>query len=190
MAVVILGGLSGVGKTAVVDELTAKFGQYRRPTAYTTRARRDQDGNQFVYVNEEEIYELSKAGELLSLDRVHGKYYGLSRSSVVSLINDGFIPIKEFFIGNHGQLKAVFPGVISIILSPASHSDYVDRAYSDPLLTVRMAGRAVNEKQVHQDYIASNDFDLILINDFRESIASIAERLHKKVATFIEHSKD
>lgn len=122
---VVLGGPSGVGKTHLVAQLTARQPDLlRRPTSVTSRPRRPgEDDSEYEFRSQESILAMASKGELLNLDRVYGDYYGVTLQSIQDLLSAGFIPIKEIHPSNFWKFSSRYSRTLTLMLlySPDSH---------------------------------------------------------------------
>src|ERR1022692_2722754 len=77
---VLIGGGSGCGKTALVDALVAARPLvYARVRSFTSRMRRPGEGDaEYEFVTREDLFEMHRRGDLVSLDEAYGEYYGMS----------------------------------------------------------------------------------------------------------------
>lgn len=121
---VVVGGISGIGKSSMIQSLLATYpGRYARPLSYTSRLPRSEEGNtEYVFTNAEDVLFRYKAGELVNLDSVYGNYYGMSKRSVDSIIDEGKHAIKEIHPSNHDGLRKYYPNLISILIAQSSKS--------------------------------------------------------------------
>lgn len=124
MPIVLVSGITGVGKSALIDKLILTFSEYQRPTAYTTREKREGESEQFCHVSDAEMDYLLKNNKLLSHDIVHNNRYGLSRHSIEQIVNSGKIAIKEFYITDLKQIKSNYNLVCSVLIFPSSFDSY------------------------------------------------------------------
>lgn len=154
---ILVGGPSGVGKTTIINELTRKpSGLYARPRSFTSRPRRDGEGNEeYEFVSDGRIRFLHRSGELLNLDQAYGNYYGISARSVSDLLSEGRIPIKEVHPENHGTLRTYYPSLQSVLLVGAGETGPMARNEID------MSPRHT-EDDVFYSSLGTSQFDIII----------------------------
>lgn len=183
---IAIGGPSGVGKTSVVEDLLRKKDRYVRPAAYTTRQERVNDAtSQFKYVTEQEIKSLHENDLLLTLDKVQNYYYGLSKPDVQKIINSGLFPIKEFYIDHHLTLKMVVPHLLSVLLMPACLDKYTKHIRNSEELSFRTKRDPEAEYNNHFLHLNTASTDIVIFNDFCESIESISNRVDECISSFL-----
>ncbi|MER2513897.1 MAG: hypothetical protein ABTQ25_15995 [Nitrosomonas ureae] len=188
MSIVLVSGITGAGKSVLIDKLISTFSEYQRPIAYTTRAEREGESEQFCHVSDEEMDSLLKDNKLLSHDIVHKNRYALSRYSIEQIINSGKIVIKEFYIMNLEQIKSNYSCVCSVIIVPSSLDIYNAHIESIKSTKVRSRQRGKKELSIHQEAINQGSADILIINDFSQSIEEIALVLNIKIKSFFENS--
>lgn len=111
---VLIGGLSGVGKTSIIDFLLEHFGQFfSQPKSYTSRKKRN-SSERYHFSNKSSIIKMYDNGELLNLDSVFGEYYAIAKDSVIEIVKSGKIPIKEVHPNNF--YKFVEQGIDTITI--------------------------------------------------------------------------
>lgn len=102
---ILIGGVSGVGKTTIIDYLLERYSNFfAQPISYTTREKRH-DNERYEFVEKQEIQQLFKNGELLNLDDVYGELYAVSKRSLQDIIKAGKIPVKEIHPNNFHKFK-------------------------------------------------------------------------------------
>lgn len=179
MSLVLIGGPIGVGKSSVIDTLLGIYTCYSRPQAYTSRAPRvDDNSNEFIHVSSEEMIRLKNEGELMTFDRVHDHFYGIAKDALASIENKEIVAIKEFHIRDHANLKASLSGVLSVLLSPSSTASYDAHIQNNADVKSRIGSRYKAEIRDYGDPLLVSEADIIIYNNFIETVDSIASRLH------------
>lgn len=172
-SIVLVGGASGIGKTTIVDSLIKlKNELYARPRSFTSREKRPGESEQeYSFVTREDIYELQKRHEILTIDEVYGNLYAISSKSVTEILRQNRIPIKEVHPKNHSKIRKIFPDLISVIIFNNS----------SPLLnTQRDFPKEERRKEDQKYYSEINliEFDIILRIESDQSVEIIAKNLH------------
>jgi guanylate kinase len=125
----ILSGLSGAGKDAVLNRLKQSGFPPVSVTTVTTRARRanERDGEHYHFISDERFREMVAGDELLEHATVYGNSYGVPREAVrQALDNDRDVIIKVDVQGAL-TIKKKVPGAIFIFLTPASLDELAAR---------------------------------------------------------------
>jgi len=113
---VLVGGVSGIGKTSIIDVLLSEYGDFfHQPRSYTSRPPRHQQ-ERYIFVTEEEIKHLFASGHLLNLDEAYGHFYGISKDSVWQIKHAGKIPIKEVHPKNFRKIKSTALQVVTVVV--------------------------------------------------------------------------
>ncbi|MFA6245588.1 MAG: methyltransferase domain-containing protein [Mucilaginibacter sp.] len=113
---VMLGGMSGVGKTTLIDELISAYPDFfAQPISFTSRAKRN-DYDRYIFIDAGSLISMYNIGELLNLDYVHNNYYGISKNGIVEIIEKGMIPIKEIHPENFHKFSTIGINSIRILI--------------------------------------------------------------------------
>lgn len=179
---VLIGGRSGCGKTALVDALIAAHPQtYARVPSFTSRARRPGEGDaEYEFVPREAIAAMHRRGELLSLDEAYGEHYGMSRRAIDTILAGGRIAVKEMHARNHAAVRAARPSTISVLLQLDDARWDTERAALEPSRARRLADDS--------DYYAkvpTDGFEVVHRIDLGETPAMAAAAVHAKLQPLI-----
>ncbi|MBA5248667.1 MAG: methyltransferase domain-containing protein [Gammaproteobacteria bacterium] len=102
---IMLGGVSAIGKTTIVDYLLSNYKElFEQPISYTTRKKRN-NNERYKFISKEQIISLYKDGKIANLDEVYGEYYGVSVKSLKEIVKFGKIPVKEIHPNNFHKFK-------------------------------------------------------------------------------------
>ncbi len=162
---IVISGASGTGKTSVVEKLLASDGRIVRGLTATTRPPRhgETDGEDYVFIGEEEFEKLRKGGKLAESAQVHGHWYGVPRSNIEASLKKGKWVVLNVDVQGGLSLKKTYPDAILIFVLPPSMEDLENRLRgrgtdSDEEIARRMR-RALEEMAVAPDY------DYVVVND-------------------------
>ncbi len=115
---IVLSGLSGVGKDTVLNDLkkaglTAFFS-----VSATTRKRRsgEKEGVDYYFVSPERFQQMIDADELLEWATVYGNRYGIPREPVRQAIERGQDVIVKIDVQGAATIKKNIPGAVLIFL--------------------------------------------------------------------------
>lgn len=161
---IVLSGLSGVGKDTVLSRLK----QSRHPLEFivtvTTRPQRpgERDGIHYRFVSDSQFQEMIEAGQLLEYAGVYGHYYGVPADSVKkALENDKDVVIKVDVQGA-ATIKKIVPEAVFIFLAASSMQELESRlkqrsTESEADLALRLETAATELEQLPMfDYIVYN----------------------------------
>lgn len=109
----IVTGLSGAGKTSLMDELLLRHSEelnMKQVVSYTTRPRREHetDGEAYKFISEEEFEELNNENFFLNTLHYNGNYYGTPKTVRTVLENESNLMIVTDLTGAF-KLKSLFP---------------------------------------------------------------------------------
>ena len=119
---VVVSGLSGVGKTSIVQAALALRPDWRASISTTTRPARktETSGQSYDFVGGEEFRRLKAEGSFLETAEVHGFFYGTPRARLERWLSDGRIVVLNLDVQGGNSLRASFSdGVFVFILPPS-----------------------------------------------------------------------
>lgn len=173
---VLIGGISGVGKTAVLDSLLLQFpNHFQQPISYTSRQKRS-SADRYMFVSEVELVALFEEGHLLNLDNTYGNLYGISKKDVHEIRKQGKIPIKEVHPIHFQKIKSADPTTITVIVEN-KHLSRGSKKY------IEREGRDHEEESWLND---STNVDVFL-NTAGSTPEECASLLAKKLFAFRRH---
>jgi len=126
---IVLSGLSGVGKDTVLTKLRkAGFPAYISVSA-TTRPRRpgEKDGADYYFVSPEKFRAMVDADQLLEWATVYGNRYGIPREPVRRAIKSGQDAIVKIDVQGAATIKKKVPQAVLIFLITISLTELEKR---------------------------------------------------------------
>jgi len=161
----IVSAPSGAGKTSLVRAMMERLGKIAFSVSHTTRAMRpgEQDGIDYHFVDVPTFEAEIAAGAFLEYAKVFENYYGTARASVEAQLAAGQDVFLDIDWQGARQIRATWPGVVSIFILPPSRAALEWRLRgrgqdSDEIIAKRMQG-AVSESTHYGEY------DYLIIND-------------------------
>lgn len=161
----IVSAPSGAGKTSLVRAMMERLGQVAFSVSHTTRAMRpgEQDGRDYHFVDTQVFEAMIAQGAFLEHARVFDNYYGTARTSVEAQLTAGMDVFLDIDWQGARQIRAAWPGVVSIFILPPSRAALESRLRgrgqdSDETISRRMRD-AVSESAHYGEY------DYLIIND-------------------------
>jgi guanylate kinase len=164
IGMVIVVGPSGVGKSTLVDKITAEVPQLFDTTTYTTRPMRkgEREGVPYHFVSEDRFKELIEQNFFVEWAYVHHKMYGTPRDQIDSAIAAGRVVIMDVDVQGARTFREKYPNSFSIFVLPPSIDELRHRIkkrdkMDEKELEVRMENARVEMAQ-------AEDFDWQLVN--------------------------
>jgi guanylate kinase len=179
--ITVISGFSGSGKDSVMHELVQKFG-YAQMRVYTTRPRRDGEGETYVFVNEDEFKELIHNEKLIEYRSYctinQGKntiwYYGTSKDII------GDKPIVVLDLQGLKTLKELYPGQVTSVFIHVHDDIRLQRAQSRGSFDEKEWARRLKD-----DYEKFNTDDINKLCDLVVENNNLDDTVHK-IMSFLE----
>ena len=127
----LLLGPSGVGKSAIIDELSKLDSRFIYVSPYMTRSLRTGEINK-IAVNSEQMDEMWRRGELLAINKLYGIHYGTPRLPIEEALAMGNFPVLDWPIDQLEVMTQAFPDRLFVVyISPPSISVLRQRLAKD-----------------------------------------------------------
>ena len=129
---IVLSGLSGVGKDTVLDALKKSSLPLEFVVTLTTRPPRsgEKDGVHYRFVTTEKFRELIDAGELMEWAEVYGNYYGPPKDTVRAALAAGRDVIVKVDVQGAATIKKLVPDCVAIFLATPTMEELEKRLRS------------------------------------------------------------
>jgi guanylate kinase len=187
--VIVVSGPSGAGKSTVVQSLLKRgtVAEAFRVVTWTTRQKREteRDGEDYIFVSEEAFMEAARSGAFLEWARVHSAYYGSPRSSVISGLQKGLVPLLVVDVQGGLAIKRRLPQSVLVFLVPPSLEALKERItqasdrWND--LGVRLANAEWEMRhRPYYDYVITNDLLERAVDDLEAIIRVERLRSHRR----------
>ena len=172
---IVLSGLSGAGKDAVLSRIRQSGYPLTYITTMTTRPRRtkERDNIDYHFIPKEQFQEMIERGELLEWANVYGNLYGVPKESVKQALDRGQDTIVMVDVQGAAAIKKISPQAAFIFLTPPSIEELVQRlkkrrteSPSDLALRARTAEEELKQLPI---------FDYIIINRQGEIERAVSE---------------
>lgn len=168
-------GKSGVGKDSLADELCKRLG-FEKLISYTTRPRRENEGETHRFVTEETYEEMSANGQVSAYTEINGYKYW---STIDQLMNSNIYIIDPAGVKTLKDLK--IPGLNIIVV----YIHVPDEVREERAILKRgdnktvFRSRSLSERQQFRDLEREVDYDYSIKNlDFAKSFCIL-----KRIAT-------
>lgn len=95
--IIFIAGVSGSGKTTVINELLLSYSNLVLVPSYVTRSPRpnEKNGRKYWFISQEEFNKAKDAGEFLEYAEYAGNSYGTKLKDIESVITRWMIAVKE-----------------------------------------------------------------------------------------------
>jgi len=167
----IISSPSGGGKGTLISHVRSELGSLAYSVSHTTRAIREgeADGVEYHFVSVSEFEEMIEKDEFLEFARVHGNYYGTSKTFIARETSEGRDVILEIDVQGAGQVRENVPNSVSIFILPPSFD----------VLRERLANRKTESgdeldlrlSNASQEVRRYSEFDYVIVNNRLEVAA-------------------
>ncbi|OHD53906.1 MAG: guanylate kinase [Spirochaetes bacterium GWF1_51_8] len=167
--VIVISGPSGVGKTSlykkVLEELKDKLDFSISVTTRTPR-QDEKNGEDYIFINEEEFKKMTARGEFAEWAEVHGNFYGTPKTEIDRILASGKSVLLDLDVQGAMKIRDAYAKAKLIYILPPSFEVLERRLYgrnTDDSETrhIRMQN-AVNEMKYVSRYhvrITNDDFE-------------------------------
>ena len=144
---IVISAPSGAGKTSICRRMLDKWPNLRFSVSYTTRAPRpgEKDGSDYYFISTAVFKEKIARGEFVEWVENYGQFYGTARSTIQSLLEQGFDLLIDVEPRGAKELKINFPGGIFVFILPPSWLELRNR-----LIKRGCEGEAAMEERLHR----------------------------------------
>ncbi|GAB3486819.1 guanylate kinase [Marinomonas epiphytica] len=171
----ILSAPSGAGKSSLYKALLKQDEKVRISVSHTTRAPRtgEEHGREYYFTDPESFLDMIAEDAFFEHAQVFDNYYGTSKESIFSMLEQGLDVILEIDWQGARQVRELYPDAISLFILPPSRQSLEDRLKgrgtdSEDVIQRRM-NKAVSEMSHYHEY------DFVIVNDdFDEALAQMA----------------
>ena len=161
---IVLSGLSGVGKDAVLSGLRRSVYPLEFIVTVTTRTHRpnENDGVHYHFVSGTEFQEMIDGNQLLEWASVYGNRYGVPAEPVRQALKNGKDVVIKVDVQGADTIKKIVPQAVFIFLATLSMEDLAQRLKqrhtetpSDLELRLKTAGEEMKKLPLF-DYLVVN----------------------------------
>lgn len=174
---ILVGGPSGIGKSSIINDILSMNDLFVRPKSFTTRTKRpNENDHEYDFISEAEYLLLKSQSKFINDDTVYNNHYASSKSSIDNILKTNKFPIKEIHPNNFWKFKKIYSNLLTVLIMPTDFyavpkkDGDIDRYESDIAFYKN---------------IDTNDFDIIVYNDFITSIHEISSFLFNTIFSLI-----
>lgn len=162
---IIIVAPSGTGKSTLIKMLSEKYPNLKWSVSTTTRAKRagEVEGRDYFYVSENKFTEMISGEMFVEWAKVHGNYYGTSKSFVENGLSNGLNLLFDLDLQGVDSFKKLFPhDTVVIFIKPPS----ID------VLAQRLLKRNTDSEEVIQRRLQSAEKEITRADDFDHTIVN------------------
>jgi guanylate kinase len=172
---IILSGLSGVGKDSVLNGLKKSVYPLELTVTVTTRPRRhnEKDGVHYTFVSPDRFQELIDSNQMLEWANVYGNMYGVPREPVRQALQSGKDVIIKVDVQGAATIKNILPQAVFIFLAAPTLEECAPRLKQRS--TESQADLELRLKTARQELEKLPIFDYLVINRHNELDKAVAD---------------
>ena len=184
---IVISGLSGVGKDTVVDRMKARNVPFHFVVTATTRPPRPEEtpGVDYFFVSVSEFAAMIEQGELLEYAFVYGDYKGVPKEQVRQAFASGHDVVMRLDVQGAATIRQLAPEAILVFLIAGSEEEMVSRlrerqSDTEEAIKLRVATARQELKRI-------DEFDYVVVNPHShvdaavDTILAIIEAEHSRV---------
>lgn len=116
---ITISGVSGAGKTTLINYALVNYDNFEYPKCITTRERRQNDSeDRYIFVTESEFEKYILQGRLLEYQTYRNNYYGTLRDSYDEINDIGKVAITDMGYNGITNIKESLGAVLNIMINP------------------------------------------------------------------------
>ena len=175
---VILSSPSGAGKTTISKKIQQKYQNFKISVSHTTRKPRpnEVEGIDYYFINENDFQNKIKNNEFYEYAKIFGNYYGTSKDSVITLLNNKNDVLFDIdWQGTQQLSKFKELNLLKIFILPPSKEELNKRLIQrnqDKPDVVEERLKAYDADSAHKE-----DYDSVVINDNLENCFKEVEKI-------------
>ena len=126
---IVLSGLSGAGKDAVLTGMRKRGYPLEYVTTVTTRPLRpyERDNVDYHFTSREKFQEMIERDEMLEWANVYGNWYGVPKEPVKQALDKGQDTVVKVDVQGATTIKKILPQAVFIFVTPPSIEELVAR---------------------------------------------------------------
>ena len=179
----LLCGVSGVGKTTILEKLCCCDHSFTPVPTFTTRHLRPGERHK-VCVKLQEIEKMQKVGAVLFRTEIYGAVYGTPRYPIEAALQKGRFPVLEWPVENINAMQRLIAKIFTVYLKPPSLYEWMRRLSTDERdHDESRLKKGLRELQEIEAGRWKDDVKLFLVNDHP---ISTAELIRNKVQECVD----
>lgn len=184
---IVISGLSGVGKDTVLRELKQRQLPFHFVVTATSRPPRadEREGVDYFFVSRKKFEAMIAGDELIEHAIVYNQYKGIPRSQIDNALRSGKDVVLRIDVQGAERIRQIYPSAVLIFLIPATRAEWINRLQSRQSETDE--DFQVRTETAQRELSKLSLFDYIVVNRDQElqttvdQIMCIIEAEHHRV---------
>ncbi|HSV85922.1 MAG TPA: guanylate kinase [Levilinea sp.] len=161
---IVISGLSGVGKDAVVKGIQKRNAPFHFVVTANSRPKRpgEIEGVDYFFVTQDEFERMIAEDELIEYALVYESYKGIPKAQVREALHSGMDVMMRLDVQGAASVRALSPDAILVFLLPATVEEWYERlrnrgTESEEIMQLRLATARKELERLHEfDYVVVN----------------------------------
>jgi len=176
----VISAPSGAGKTTLIRQVMARFDGLAYSVSHTTRPPRPGEvhGKDYFFIDDARFEQMIRSLEWLEWAKVHGHYYGTSRTFVVNQLEKGNSLLLDIDVQGAARIMASGLDPVSVFIMPPSLEALRRRLENRGTDAAQTIARRL--KNAEQEISRKHMFQYVLVNDDLETASAQLCRIFEK----------
>ncbi|MDD4989689.1 MAG: hypothetical protein PHW31_00015 [Candidatus Pacebacteria bacterium] len=178
----LLLGVSGAGKSSIIEELIKLDNRFVYISPYMTRPLREREKNK-ISITDERMDEMWEKDELLAINELYGIRYATPRLPIIKALDEGNFPVLDWPISKIEIMRQVFPSQLYVVYITPPSIEVLQQRLKDGRDTD--GSRLISAKEELNAYWASQYkgcYDFEIISEVGQA-GKVAQAIYEKYIT-------
>lgn len=184
----VISGLSGVGKDSVVKGLKNRSLPFQFVVTVTTRPIRpgEREGVDYFFVSEQVFRQMIAEDELIEYARVYETFKGVPKRQVQAALSSGKDVVMRLDVQGATKIRSLFPEAILVFIIPAGEEEWLLRLQKRGTETDAVMRERMQKARWELDHLPY--FDYVVVNaegrleETLDTIAAIVKAEHHHIS--------
>lgn len=161
---IIVSGLSGVGKDTMVQALMNRHLPFYFVVTTTSRLPREGEveGVDYFFVSQQEFQRLVDEGEMLEHAIVYGQFKGVRKTQVREALASGKDVVLRIDVQGVRRIRELCPDAVAIFLVPTDEQEWIERLLARKSETPESLQNRINAAKDEMEQL--DNFDYVVLN--------------------------
>ena len=163
---IVLSGVSGVGKSFLIQQAIQEYDWLCQIPSVTTREKRtgiDESGSR-IFLSENEFECETESGNLIFVNDVFGEKYGYRRNDIVCSINHGKTVLLDMKVDSIFEVKKIFPKTLCIYIKVQNQDIEKEIGNDRNNRCIRIREAEFEQRKIDEEGLQASGIDILFEN--------------------------